>query len=185
MKWKGYTSDDNSWVSVEDWWVFKITLTILHNLTPATSHAEDLVNDFWEHHPEQRPKSKGSAKGGKGKPPSLEVGSLKTKSRSRHEDSMEIDSEIPPPKKKSRLTKVSKPASSSSAGARANGKSFSKLAREATESTDELTRQNTSKNSAQKVERLDLMHIPDFRAKVRSVETVEMHNGRLFYFLTL
>lgn len=161
---------------------FEITLTALHKLTPLISHAEDLITDFWEQHPEQRPRSKGSkqattAKGGKGKLPSLGVAHSKPESRSRHEDTMEIDSEDQPPKKKPRLTKVSKPASSS-AGVRTNGKSFSKLEREATETAD-------SDNQSQMIQRLDLMNIPNLKAKVVSVETVEMYQGKLFYFLTL
>jgi len=190
VKWKGYTSDDNSWVSVEDWWVLTITITVPYNLTPLISHAEDLINDFWEQHPGQRPKPKGSKhaitpKGGKGKLPLSEGTSLKTKSRSRHEETMEIDSEGQPPKKKSRLTKVSNPVSSSSAGARTNGRPFSKLGRDDTESADEHGLPISSDNQGQKVQRLDLMNIPDLTAKIRSVETVEMHQGKLFYFLTL
>lgn len=160
---------------------FKIALKVLHNLTPLISHAEDLITDFWEQHPEQRPRPKGSkqattAKGGKGKLPSLGVAYSKPESRSRHEDTMEIDSEDQPPKKKPRLTK--EPASSSSASARTNGKSFSRLERGATETAD-------SDNQSQKIQRLDLMNIPNLKAKVVSVETVEMYQGKLFYFVTL
>jgi hypothetical protein len=171
----------------------KSSLIVFLNLTPPISHAEDLINEFWAQHPEQRPKPKGSkqattAKGGKGKLPLLEiVPSSKSKSRSRYdviEDVMEVDEQ--PPKKKPRLTKASKPVSSSSAGAHSNGKSFSKLEQQATESADERGRvQNSSGSQSKKIQRLDLGNTSDLKTKVQAVETVEMSNGKLFYFVTL
>jgi len=187
VKWKGYTSDDNSWVSVEDWWVLKSPFRGFHNLTSLISHAEDLINKFWEQHPEQRPKPKGP-KGGKGKFPSLEVVSAKSKSRSRHEDAMEVDSGDEAPRKKARLTKDSKPVTSSSTNARTNDKSLSRLERETTESADDRGSahpHSTPDNQPQKIQRLDTMDINDFRAKVQKVDTVEMSHGKMFYFLTL
>jgi len=173
VKWKGYTSDDNSWVSVED------------------CHAEDLISDFWEQHPEQRPKPKKqvtTTKGGKGKLPSLEMASSKSKSRSQYDDAMEVDSDVDPPRKKPRLTKASKDTSSSSAGARDNGKSFSKLELEATESADEhdpAQAQVSASSQPQMVQRFDLMNIRDLRNKIQAVQTVEVNNGKLLYFITL
>jgi len=174
VKWKGYTSDDNSWVSVDD------------------CHAEDLISDFWEQHPEQHPKPKNqvTTKGGKGKLPSLEISSSKSKSRSRYEDAMEVDSDDRPKKQRYNAWKR---ASSSSAGAsaRANGKSFSKLKREATESADEhalvVAQPPSDTEDKELVKRFDLMNISrtDMRNKAESVQTVEMNNGKLFYFINL
>jgi hypothetical protein len=190
VKWKGYTSDDNSWVSVEDWWVLKITPHSTHKLIPLISNAEDLINDFWEHHPEQRPKPRGSkqatsSKGGKGKLPSVEIASSsKSKSHSRYEDAMEVDSDHPP-KRKSEITKVSKTAF---LGTRKSAKPFSKLGREGTEEADDRTLIQppfAPDGPSSKVQRLDLMGISDLKTKVESVDTVEMNHGKLFYFITL
>lgn len=90
---------------------------------------------------------------------------------------MEVDSDDNPPKKKRRLAN----ASSSSAGAGANGESFSKLKREATESAEERGPGNPS----QMIQRFDLMNIRDMKNKVQAVQTVEISNGKLFYFITL
>jgi len=35
------------------------------------------------------------------------------------------------------------------------------------------------------VQRFDLMNIRDMKNKVQSVQTVEINNGKLFYFITL
>jgi hypothetical protein len=164
--------------------------TVPYNLTLLISHAEDLISDFWEQHPEQRPKPKKQfpTKGGKGKLPSLEIASSKSKSRARYEDAMEVDSDDHPPRKKQRLSNASKHTYSSSTDARTNGKSFSKLEREATESADEggpVQLQLSSRSQPGMVQRFDLMNIRDMRNKVESVQTVEMNNGKLFYFITL
>lgn len=113
----------------------------------------------------------------------------KSKSRSRYEDAMEVDSDDRPQRKEQRLTNASKHASTSSAGARANGKSFSKLKREATESADEfaLGLGQPSEMDRELVQRFDLMNISknDMRDKAECVETVERNNGQLFYYITL
>ena len=156
------------------------------SLTLLFSHAEDLISEFWEQHPEQRPRPKKQVmtKGGKGKHPSLEVSPTKSKSRSRYEDAMELDSDDHPPRKKQRLTNASKRASSSSAAVHANGKSFSKLEKEATESADEHGVVLSSGSQSQ-IPRLDHMNIRDPKEKVESVQTVELNNGRLYYFVML
>ena len=161
--------------------------TVPSNLTLLISHAEDLISEFWEQHPEQRPKPKKqvTTKGGKGKHASLEISPSKSKSRSRYEDAMELDSDDHPPRKKQRVANSSKYASSSSAFVRANGKSFSKLEKEATESTDEHGVVLSSGSHSQTVPRLDLMDIRDVKVEVQSVQTVELSNGKLFYFVIL
>lgn len=163
----------------------KSPYTVPYNLTLLISHAEDLIQDFWEQHPEQRPKPKKqvTTKTGRG---SIDIGSSKSKSRSRYEDAMEVDSDEHPPRKKQRLSSASK--HTSSAGGRANGKSFSKLEREATGSADErgsVQAQLASDSQSHMVQRFDLMNIRDMKNKVDSVQTVELNNGKLFYYLTL
>ena len=173
----------------------KSSRTVPSSLTRLISHAEDLISDFWEQHPEQRPRPKNQAttKGGKGKLPSLEISSprskSKSKSRSRYEDAMDVDFDDRPQRKEQRLTNASKHASSSSAGARANGKSFSKLKQEATESADEhtLAEAQPSSEDRELYARFDLMKISrsDMRERAESVETVERYNGELIYYINL
>ena len=163
---------------------FKSPHTVSSSLTLLISHAEDLISEFWELHPEQRPKPKKqvTTKGGKGKQTSLEISPSKSKSRSRYEDAMEVDSDDHPPRKKQRLTNASKHASSSAA-AHANGKSFSKLEKEATESTDEHGAVLSSSSRSQTVPRVDLRKMK--RDELQCVQTVELNNGQLFYFIIL